>query len=66
MNNRLPPLRPADTNSLDEIHAVLINLRMREEQNTNNPQVVDVLCAAAHEIHVVRTALRKRFTPNAC
>jgi hypothetical protein len=51
---------------LDEIHAVLINLRMREEQNTNNPQVVDALCAAAHEVYTVSKALRKRFTPNAC
>lgn len=66
MNNRLPTIRPADTNSLDEIHAVLINLRLREEQNTNNPQVVDALCAAAHEVYTVSKALRKRFTPDAC
>ena len=66
MNNRLPPLRPVELPSFDEIHAVLVNLRVREEQNTNNPEVVHALFAATHEVHVARTALRKRFTPDAC
>ena len=65
MNNRPPPLRPAELQPIEEIHTILVDLRVREEGNTNNPEVVHALSDASHAVHVVRSALRKRFTSNA-